>query len=206
MTADAANAAKTPSSVTPPERPFGTGRKVRIETGSLLLRRPISPANVSAVASATAAPNMTRAMSFEDRSHISAARTAMRPFARTCIRSRLCPFFSETSAIFPLERIFLETFPTMLLETKNRRRSRKPPKPVDHRTTTPMTKAPAAPPKSRLFARYAATAKTSIESTMTIRGRGQVSENSALSRKAIIEAPQSGKSRRERRCCPDRTA
>ena len=53
------------------------------EDGSELLSLPISPANVSLVASATAAPNITRAAPFPEKNHRRAAMVVISPLART---------------------------------------------------------------------------------------------------------------------------
>ena len=57
---DESIALQVPRRETPPERPFGTFVKVRIETGSLFERTPISLAQVSEQASARHAVKTAR--------------------------------------------------------------------------------------------------------------------------------------------------
>ena len=90
-----------PSKVTPPLTPLGTTLRVFNEIGGFFDNLPISPAQVSLVASATDAPNITIAanmiFAFEYESETAkttAARADISPFASTCIRSLLPLFFS----------------------------------------------------------------------------------------------------------------
>ena len=114
MRKDESAAAAVPSTVTPPESPFGTFVNVIIETGSLWLSIPISLAIVSASASAIAAANATRAVigNGEIRERIS-MRAAGSPFAATCIISLSLPFF-------PILSTPLTSFPTTEPERKKK--------------------------------------------------------------------------------------
>ncbi len=89
-TADAAR----PATVTPPDAPGAVGRNVRIDRGRARERDPISVAQVSAVAVATAPPNpamKSERIRLRVSDDASAKTAATPPLAITCTASRSLP-------------------------------------------------------------------------------------------------------------------
>ena len=186
ITREEMKAEAVPSSVIPPDRPLGTGVRVLMETGGLLLRRPSSPAKVSLVASEMEAPNRTRAESFPVQYHMRAPRVAIRPLARTCIASRFEPFFSMVSSPEDCFLMRLERRPTTLQPTKKSSSKRKPSHLVHQSTITPITTAAMAPERSKALLFRAITPIKAIIPTIKTKDQGHFKENNKLSRYAII--------------------
>ena len=126
-TADAAR----PATVTPPDAPGTVGRNVRIDLGRVRERDPISVAQVSAVAVATAPPNP--AMSSERirpwvSDDASARIAATPPLAITCTASRSLPasLLEVHSGWEPAEQRRRD-------EERDQHRATADPRPRDHR-------------------------------------------------------------------------